>query len=66
MHAKEHTCALANSTVNSRNLDENLHHRNHFIRDQDGSDICAGAARQQNEQRKEPTQDMRHRKQCKI
>lgn len=66
MHAEEDTCAVANSIADSRNLDENLYHRNHFIREQDGSDLCAGAARQQNGLKKEPTQDMSHRKQFKI
>lgn len=66
MHAEKDACAVANSTADSRNLDESLHHRNHFIRDQDGSDLCAGAARQQNGLEKEPTQEMSHRKQCKI
>lgn len=66
MHTEEDSSAVANSIADSRNLDENLHHRNHFIRDQDGSDLCAGAARQQNGLKKELSQEMSHRKQCRI
>lgn len=32
MHAEEDNSAVADNIPNSRNLDENLHHRIHFVR----------------------------------
>lgn len=65
MHTEEDTAAVPGSIANTIKLDENLNGRNHLIRDQDGSDLCAGAARQWNGLKTELIQDMSQRQERK-
>ena len=65
MHIEEHAAAVPGSLANSRSPGENLHGRNHIVMDQDGSHLCAGAAKPQDGLQTKLIQEMIYRKQCK-